>query len=71
MKLVIPKLVLDLLLNSETAQITSLGQRHIDNGNQLTNNYNGYKIALRMTKGQTDGCIGFHCDGDYYPSTIK
>jgi len=29
------------------------------------------KVALRMTKGPTDACIGFHCDGIYATSTTQ
>ena len=31
----------------------------------------GYKIALRMTKGPTNSCIDFHCDGAYASSTSQ
>lgn len=29
------------------------------------------KVALRMTKGPTNACIGFHCDGGYATSTAQ
>ena len=31
----------------------------------------GYKIALRMTRGPTNSCINFHCDGVYATSTSQ
>ena len=31
----------------------------------------GHKIALRMTKGPTNSCINFHCDGGYASSTSQ
>jgi len=31
----------------------------------------GHKIALRMTKGPTNSCINFHCDGSYATSTSQ
>jgi len=31
----------------------------------------GHKIALRMTKGPTNSCINFHCDGMYASSTSQ
>jgi len=31
----------------------------------------GHKIALRMTKGPTNSCINFHCDGSYASSTSQ
>jgi hypothetical protein len=31
----------------------------------------GYKIALRMTRGPTNSCINFHCDGGYATSTSQ
>ena len=31
----------------------------------------GYKIALRMTRGPTNTCIDFHCDGNYATSTSQ
>ena len=30
-----------------------------------------YKIALRMTRGPTNSCIDFHCDGGYATSTSQ
>ena len=30
-----------------------------------------HKIALRMTKGPTNSCIDFHCDGGYATSTSQ
>ena len=33
--------------------------------------YSGHKIALRMTKGPTNSCIDFHCDGGYASSTSQ
>jgi Ubiquitin family len=29
------------------------------------------KIALRMTRGPTNSCINFHCDGEYATSTVQ
>lgn len=31
----------------------------------------GHKIALRMTRGPTNSCINFHCDGGYATSTSQ
>lgn len=31
----------------------------------------GHKLALRMTKGPTNSCIDFHCDGGYATSTSQ
>ena len=31
----------------------------------------GYKVALRATRGPTNSCIGFHCDGRYATSTSQ
>jgi hypothetical protein len=31
----------------------------------------GYKVALRATRGPTNSCIDFHCDGGYATSTSQ
>ncbi len=31
----------------------------------------GYKVALRATRGPTNSCIDFHCDGPYATSTSQ
>ena len=33
--------------------------------------YGGSKVALRMTRGPTNSCINFHCDGGYASSTSQ
>jgi hypothetical protein len=31
----------------------------------------GSKIALRMTRGPTNACVNFYCDGDYATATVQ
>ncbi|KAL7530824.1 hypothetical protein ACHAXR_003693 [Thalassiosira sp. AJA248-18] len=38
---------------------------------QVSGPYGEYKIALRMTRGPTNSCIDFHCDGGYATSTSQ
>ena len=35
------------------------------------NNSGEYKVALRATRGPTNSCIDFHCDGNYATSTSQ
>ena len=35
------------------------------------NSSGGYKVALRATRGPTNSCIDFHCDGGYATSTSQ
>mmetsp|Transcript_6484 Transcript_6484/g.9224 ORF Transcript_6484/g.9224 Transcript_6484/m.9224 type:complete len:345 (+) Transcript_6484:106-1140(+) len=37
----------------------------------LTRGRGGYKVALRETRGPTNSCIDFHCDGIYASSTSQ
>lgn len=39
--------------------------------NARTDSAGGHKIALRMTRGPTNSCIDFHCDGGYASSTSQ
>ena len=52
-----------------------LGQPALDKLKQLfhdiPNSANGCKIALRMTKGPSNACINFHCDGSYATGTVQ
>ena len=41
--------------------------KHIGNNNSS----GGYKVALRATRGPTNSCIDFHCDGGYATSTSQ
>ena len=36
-----------------------------------TSSVSGHKVALRMTRGPTNSCIDFHCDGGYASSTSQ
>lgn len=63
--------LLSIFGSSDLSGIDQLIRRHVDKGRLCATNYQDYKIALRMTVGPTDGCIGFHCDGDYATTTIQ
>jgi len=57
--------------NHKSARLDSMFKRLFNRvpGSDVYNR--GHKIALRMTKGPTNSCIDFHCDGGYATSTSQ
>ena len=47
-------------------------QRLFQRVSNISHNISGeYKVALRATRGPTNSCIDFHCDGNYATSTSQ
>lgn len=78
MKVVLPDNMLQILLSQTLDNQFIFEDARFRSDNILANLkrlYNGEpdaaKIALRMTRGPTDACIAFHCDGAYAISTSQ
>ncbi|CAM9526211.1 unnamed protein product, partial [Heterosigma akashiwo] len=77
MKLVVPDDVLTSLFETLDQHFSSdsiyRSDRVIDRLKRLYQGHSHHscKIALRMTRGPTNACISFHCDGDYAHSTTQ
>ena len=55
----------------EEYKSTNITQKFRALYNQVNGGYSQPKVALRMTRGPTNNCIDFHCDGGYAPSTSQ
>ena len=54
-----------------TEKFQRLFKRVSNIGPATTPGAGGYKVALRATRGPTNSCIDFHCDGNYATSTSQ
>jgi ubiquitin len=73
MRLVVPDEQLKQLLDhahQETLPDSVLAKLRIT-FRQVSQSGGGSKVALRMTRGPTNACINFHCDGNYATSTSQ
>jgi len=57
--------------NHKSARLDSVFKRLFEKVPSSNFHDLGHKIALRMTKGPTNSCIDFHCDGGYATSTSQ
>ncbi|CAM9784526.1 unnamed protein product, partial [Heterosigma akashiwo] len=76
MKLVVPDVLLRSLLEMTMDRhlcSDSIYRSHrvVQNLKRLYQGSSKAKIALRMTRGPTNACISFHCDGPYASSTTQ
>ncbi|CAM9809373.1 unnamed protein product, partial [Heterosigma akashiwo] len=76
MKLVVPDVLLRSLLEMTMDHHLCSDSRYrshrvVQNLKRLYQGSSKAKIALRMTRGPTNACISFHCDGPYASSTTQ